>query len=90
MRLSAPSTSVLRSDRNDFCYSGTETNATKLIPVKRYIIHPKYDSKIFLNDIAVIEVKQKMIFSNEVGPACLPFQHSPDTFGGSYVDILGK
>ncbi|XP_076175096.1 venom serine protease 34 [Ptiloglossa arizonensis] len=69
--------------------TGTETNATKLIPVKRYIIHPKYDSKIFLNDIAVIEVKQKMIFSNEVGPACLPFQHSPDTFGGSYVDILG-
>jgi len=29
-------------------------------------------------------------FSEEVGPACLPFEHQFDSFAGSYVDLLGE
>ncbi|XP_053980748.1 venom serine protease 34-like [Hylaeus volcanicus] len=70
-------------------YTGTDTNATVLYRVKSVIIHPEYVRELFLNDIAVVELDGKIRFSNEIGPACLPFQHSPDTFGGAYVDLLG-
>ncbi|XP_076628671.1 venom serine protease 34 [Colletes latitarsis] len=69
--------------------TGKETNATKLYRIKKATMHPNYFRKSFLNDIAVVELHGNIVYSNEVGPACLPFQHSPDTFGGSYVDILG-
>ena len=41
-------------------------------------------------DIAIITVDGNIKFTNEVGPACLPFQHNQDGFSGSIVDILGK
>ena len=41
-------------------------------------------------DIAVITIAGSITFTNEVGPACLPFQHYLDSYGGSFVDVLGK
>lgn len=41
------------------------------------------------NDIGILKTENDIIFNNQVGPVCLPFQHSPDTFGGSYVELLG-
>lgn len=68
--------------------SGTDTNATMLYRVKKVIVHPNYAHDNF-NDVALLKTRTKMEFGNEVGPACLPFQHSPDTFAGSFVQLLG-
>jgi hypothetical protein len=41
------------------------------------------------NDIAVIRVTEDIVFSLQVGPACLPFRF-PTTSVGTVVDVLGK
>ncbi|CAD6234915.1 GSCOCT00014118001.2-RA-CDS [Cotesia congregata] len=67
----------------------TDTNATKLYKVASIIIHPEFSTDFLDYDIAVITIDGTMIYSHQVGPACLPFQHSLDSFGGNYVDLLG-
>nr|APD15612.1 serine protease [Cotesia chilonis] len=67
----------------------TDTNATKLYRVASIIIHPAFSTVSLDYDIAVITIDGTMTFNQQVGPACLPFQHSPDTFAGNYVDLLG-
>jgi len=52
-------------------------------------VHPFYDNVSLENDIAIVMVNF-ISFSEEVGPVCLPFQHQSDSFGGSYVDLLGE
>ncbi|XP_039305379.1 venom serine protease 34 [Solenopsis invicta] len=69
--------------------TGTDTNASRVFTVSRFDIHPFYDSETLENDIAVVMVNSVISFSEEVGPACLPFQHQSDSFAGSYVDLLG-
>lgn len=53
------------------------------------MIHPNYGQRIDQNDVAIVKTENEIKFTNEVGPACLPFQHSSDTFGGNYVELLG-
>ncbi|XP_017756045.1 PREDICTED: venom serine protease 34-like [Eufriesea mexicana] len=69
--------------------TGMETNATALYRVVQAISHPNYIQGTPGNDIALLKSETDMIYSNEVGPACLPFQHAADSFGGSEVQILG-
>ncbi|XP_076765754.1 venom serine protease 34 isoform X2 [Xylocopa sonorina] len=66
-----------------------ETNATRYHSVAKIIVHPNYDPATQLNDLALVQTEYDIEYNLKVGPACLPFQHSPDTFGGSFVDILG-
>ncbi|XP_078037748.1 venom serine protease 34 [Augochlora pura] len=74
----------------DHDYStGYETNATKLYGVKRIILHPNYDSHRRINDVAILEVVEPIQFNDKVGPACLPFEHGDDSFGGELVQALG-
>ncbi|XP_043266812.1 venom serine protease 34-like [Venturia canescens] len=68
---------------------GSETNASKVLRVDTYDINPFYNNLTWENDIAIITVEKYIEFSQRVGPVCLPFQHSPDTFAGSPVEILG-
>ncbi|XP_020278554.1 venom serine protease 34-like [Pseudomyrmex gracilis] len=64
-----------------------ETNATKVYPLSNYVKHPFYNG--FSNDIAICEIIGIIEYSAEVGPACLPFQHQCDSFGGNIVTMLG-
>lgn len=68
----------------------TETNITKLYRVGGIIKHPLYSNVRRDYDIAIITTAGLIEFTNEVGPACLPFQHHMDSFGGMAVDVLGK
>lgn len=70
--------------------SGTDTNASRLYTVSRFDIHPLYNEETLDNDIAIVTTNSIINFSEEVGPACLPFQHRFDSFAGSYVDLLGE
>jgi len=40
--------------------------------IKSYAIHPKYSSSTHYYDLAVIETKEKMSFTEGVQPICLP------------------
>lgn len=68
---------------------GDETNATKVFRVSKFIIHSQYSEENQDYDIAIVVIDGIIEFNQLVGLACLPFQHSPDTFAGNYVDILG-
>lgn len=69
--------------------TGTDTNATVLHRVIQAIIHPRYNERGDQNDVGILKTENDITFNNQVGPVCLPFQHSPDTFGGNYVELLG-
>ncbi|KAK9309603.1 hypothetical protein QLX08_000821 [Tetragonisca angustula] len=69
--------------------TGTDTNATVLHRVIQSIIHPRYNQRDNENDVGILKTEKYITFNNQVGPVCLPFQHSPDTFGGNYVELLG-
>ena len=51
--------------------------------------HPDYNSATQQNDIAVVRVAEDIVFSPEVGPACLPFRFAT-TSVGTVVEVLGK
>ncbi|KAL6441135.1 hypothetical protein ACFW04_003452 [Cataglyphis niger] len=69
--------------------TGADTNASRLYTVSRFDIYPLYNDETLENDIAIVTTNSMMNFSEEIGPACLPFQHQSDSFAGSYVDLLG-
>lgn len=74
----------------DHDYSvGNDTNASRIFGVLNTLIHPNYVEQKNLNDIALIEVRGEIQYNDRVGPACLPFQHSQDSFGGDRVTALG-
>ncbi|XP_028982320.1 uncharacterized protein LOC107041163 [Diachasma alloeum] len=66
-----------------------ETNATVLHKITGIAVHPRYNAGTQDNDIAIITTITLIQFNQQVGPACLPFQHRFDSFAGNYVDILG-
>lgn len=69
--------------------TGNDTDATMIYGVESNITHPNYSPQTQMNDISILKLKGKIQYNDKVGPACLPFQHSPDTFGGDRVKALG-
>ncbi|CAL7934515.1 unnamed protein product [Xylocopa violacea] len=69
--------------------TASETNATRFHRAAEIIFHPNYVTGGRLNDLALLKTSTEIVYNLEVGPACLPFQHSPDTFGGNFVSLLG-
>lgn len=68
--------------------TGTETNSAKILRTERFQAHPSYNSATQENDIAIIRVTTDIVFSLQVGPACLPFRF-PTTSVGTVVNVLG-
>ncbi|RZB70352.1 uncharacterized protein BDFB_004195 [Asbolus verrucosus] len=44
----------------------------QVFSAKDYVIHPNYNSSTMINDIAIIRLDRKAIFSDYVRPICLP------------------
>lgn len=55
-----------------------------------FSIHPNYNTGNQKNDIALIRVKEKIEFNMKVGPACLPFKNSNNSFAGEVVYAVGE
>lgn len=71
---------------------GAETNSTKLFRVEEIIVHAEFDfnSASSLYDIAVVKTERIIVFTMDVGPACLPFRYYEDSFTNQTVEILGE
>ncbi|KAJ4438126.1 hypothetical protein ANN_14065 [Periplaneta americana] len=68
--------------------TGDDTSSAKILLAESFQSHPDYNSDKQMNDIAVIRVDEDIIFSSEVGPACLPFRF-PNINVGAVVTVLG-
>ncbi|XP_069668897.1 venom serine protease 34-like [Periplaneta americana] len=79
-------TGVLLGDHD--ISTGEDTSAARILLAESFQIHPDYNSDKQMNDIAVIRVDEDIIFSSEVGPACLPFRF-PNANVGAVVTMLG-
>ncbi|GLV36463.1 uncharacterized protein CBL_08040 [Carabus blaptoides fortunei] len=87
--LAAPQVGLLVGEHD--ISTGTETNATRLYTVQQIRKHENYnpnngDSP---NDIALIKTMDTIVFSMNVGPACLPFRFVANSFAGDTVEALG-
>nr|QHB21571.1 venom S1 protease 26 [Platymeris rhadamanthus] len=58
-----------------------ETPFTQVIPIARIIEHSKYNRLSQQHDIALAVLERPIKFNQQVGPACLPYEH---------FDLVGK
>lgn len=70
--------------------TGSDTPKSKLYNSAEFIINRDFDSHTFANDIALVKTTKPIVFSLEVGPACLPILYQTTNFVGTYVTELGK
>ncbi|XP_015596057.1 venom serine protease 34 isoform X2 [Cephus cinctus] len=69
--------------------TGSDTNASSLHRVSSFTVHPQYNADTQANDIGIVTVIDTIVFTLEVGPACLPFQQASNSFANSNVQVLG-
>ncbi|XP_012253672.2 venom serine protease 34-like [Athalia rosae] len=69
--------------------TGADTSASSIHQASNIIIHPAYNSETQANDIGIVTVVDTIVYTMEVGPACLPFRFADTDFTGSIVDVLG-
>ncbi|XP_014608726.1 PREDICTED: venom serine protease-like [Polistes canadensis] len=64
-----------------------ETNAMKRYSVEEVTIHPDYWQHF--NDIAIVKTKERIDYSMQVGPVCLPFNYMDKDFVNETVTASG-
>jgi len=86
-RRSASSFEVVLGD-----YDHRRSEGEQRIPVKRIIMHPRYNMRRQLNnDIALMELSKPAMFNERVQPACLPDQDEAPAVGSKcFITGWGK
>lgn len=74
----------------NYLFSGNDTSYSQLYVVAAYEIHPNYNQNSQTFDIAIIRTRRAMLFSQYVGPICLPFRFTTNDFADEEVTLLGK
>ncbi|XP_044729853.1 venom serine protease 34-like [Chrysoperla carnea] len=69
--------------------SGSDTPKAKIYNSQQFLIHPSFNITTFANDIALVKTTTPIVFSLEVGPACLPLLYTTTNFVGTNVIELG-
>lgn len=71
--------------------AGNATGTVDLLRAMNFILHKEYDPNDIkgVNDIALVKTERKISFNNVVGPACLPFRQTSNSFAGDTVEALG-
>ncbi|KPJ14028.1 Venom serine protease 34 [Papilio machaon] len=65
-----------------------DSPATQGFRVVDIRIHPLYNLSNYDNDIAILTLQQDIVFSDRVGPVCLPFKFINNNFAGDKVTVL--
>nr|WON00872.1 venom serine protease [Arma chinensis] len=67
------------------------TNDTQILRIEKFLDHENYEAlsngTFYLNDIALVVLKNEIIFNTNAGPACLPIV--PLELKGQYVKVMG-
>ncbi|KAK9509800.1 hypothetical protein O3M35_007036 [Rhynocoris fuscipes] len=64
-----------------------ESDSTVYMEVKDFTAHPDYYLVGHRHDISIINLKEKIKFSNTIGPACMPIERH--NFVGDKLKVLG-
>ena len=51
---------------------GVREASEQVFSVAKWISHPRYNSRTFANDVALIKLNRPVAFSNVISPVCLP------------------
>lgn len=70
--------------------TGSDTSATALYKVSAYEYHPDFEPTNQINDIAILRTSKPITFSIYVGPVCLPFRYTTNSFDGESVTAVGE
>ncbi|XP_048000959.1 venom serine protease-like [Leguminivora glycinivorella] len=66
-----------------------DSSATQGFNIERVTVHPQYTSSNYDNDIAILRLSRDIVYSDRVGPVCLPFKFNNTDFAGSRFTLLG-
>ncbi|XP_074029576.1 venom serine protease-like [Leptinotarsa decemlineata] len=69
--------------------SGTDTVGAALYKVSAWEMHPNFDAKSLVNDIALLRTTTDIRFGQHVGPVCLPFRYTTFSFLGQTLTAAG-
>ena len=70
-------------------FAGSDTNAAALYVLDKIMVHEDYNSDTYKNDIAIVKTQNVIVYSERVGPMCLPFRYSTQDFTEEWVTALG-
>ena len=59
--------------------------------ILKSFIHPNYKQSTSYYDVAVLQIKDRIEFSNAIGPICLPKKSSEyiNQYDNYYVELIG-
>ncbi|CAK1591243.1 unnamed protein product [Parnassius mnemosyne] len=66
-----------------------DSPATEVFRVININIHPQYTEANYDYDVSILTVEREIVFSDRVGPVCLPFKFLTNDFTGAKVTVLG-
>uniref|UniRef100_A0A182QNQ3 Peptidase S1 domain-containing protein n=1 Tax=Anopheles farauti TaxID=69004 RepID=A0A182QNQ3_9DIPT len=69
--------------------TGTDTSYSQVYLVAQFMPHSGFTVKPMANDIALVRTQQPIQFNPAVGPACLPWRYTAQTFEGATVEATG-
>lgn len=69
--------------------TGIDTPYAAIYPLSRVLTHAGFNVATSANDIALVFTASPITFNYGVGPACLPFPFTGNTFAGNQVEATG-
>ncbi|XP_052888963.1 venom serine protease-like [Anopheles moucheti] len=80
-------TALLVGDHN--IKTGSDTSYSQVHIVAQFMSHPSFTVKPLANDVALVRTQQPIQYNPGVGPVCLPWRYTSQTFEGSTVVATG-
>ncbi|XP_058128384.1 venom serine protease-like [Anopheles ziemanni] len=69
--------------------SETETAYARAYVLAQFLSHTGFTTKPVANDIALVRTQQSIQYNPGVGPVCLPWRYTTETFAGATVEATG-
>lgn len=69
--------------------TGDDTPYSALYLSESFTTHPEFSINTLANDVAIVKTASEIVFSAFVGPICLPFRYTTESFVGQTVTALG-
>uniref|UniRef100_A0A182JGR8 Peptidase S1 domain-containing protein n=2 Tax=Anopheles atroparvus TaxID=41427 RepID=A0A182JGR8_ANOAO len=69
--------------------TGSDTSYAQVYVVAQFLSHTGFTVKPVQNDIALVRTQQTIQYNPGVGPACLPWRYTTETFAGSTIEATG-
>uniref|UniRef100_A0A8W7PIR6 Peptidase S1 domain-containing protein n=1 Tax=Anopheles coluzzii TaxID=1518534 RepID=A0A8W7PIR6_ANOCL len=69
--------------------TGTDTSFSQVYIVAQFMSHPGFTVRPVANDIALVRTERPIQYNPGVGPACLPWSYTTQSFEGRTVEATG-